>query len=340
MKPDRFKIIGILLTAVLGVYASCASAQVPVRFTLDWKFEGQSAPFFLALDRGYYKAEGIDLHIVSGKGSVAGINRVANGEYVLGAADINSLIRYRDRNPDNAVQAVFMYYDTPPFAIASLQTSNITRPRDLEGKVLGAPAADGAFAQWRSFAKENGIDTTQVAVRDVGFAVREPMLAAGRVDAITGFSFSLFQSLRARGVAADRIRIMLMADYGLQLYGNAVIVNPAFAAEFPEIVRGFVRATVRGFVETVADPDAAIEHVLRRNRVAKRDVELHRLKMAIRENIATPWVRRNGIGNVDSFRLQRSIQQIGHSYTFTAKPAPEDVFTDRFLPPASERMLK
>jgi NitT/TauT family transport system substrate-binding protein len=76
-------------------------------------------------------------------------------------------------------------------------------PKDLEGKKLGAPAADAAFAQWKIFVQATGIDASKVAIEDVGIPIREPMLAAGQLDAITGPSFSSYINLKDRGVPID-----------------------------------------------------------------------------------------------------------------------------------------
>ena len=215
--------------AALLLIPAAASAQTAVKFALDWKFEGPSAPYFVAIDKGYYKAEGLDVTIDSGPGSVAGIARVAAGTYPLGFFDINSLVKFRDENPAQAVKAVMMVYDRPPFSIVSIKKSGIAGPKDLEGKILGAPAPDGAYAQWKAFVKVNGIDAGKVKIENIGFPVREPMLAQGKVDEVTGFSFSSFFNLRANNVKSEDIAVMLMADHGLVLYGNAIMVNPDFA---------------------------------------------------------------------------------------------------------------
>ena len=213
-------------------------------------------------------------------------------------------------------------------------------PKDLEGKKLGAPAPDGAYAQWKIFTQANGIDPSKVTIENVGFPVREPMLAAGQVDAITGFSFSSYINLKDRGVPADDIVVMLMSDYGVNLYGNAVIVNPKFAAEKPEVVKKFLRRLVKGLKETAKSPDTAVNSVIKRNDVAKKDVELERLKMALKDNILTAEVKANGYGDVDMDRLNKSIDQIAITYDFkNGKPKGEAIFDSSFLPPAADRKL-
>jgi len=329
---------GLALAAASALSATAAFAQTPVKFSLDFKFEGPAAPFVVAIDKGYFKAEGLDVTIDTAGGSLEPINRVASGTYDMGFGDINSLIKFRDANPGTPIKAVFMVYNKPPFSIVGRKSRGVTTPKDLEGKKLGAPPPDGAYAQWPIFVQANDIDASKVTIVSVGFPVREPMLASGEVDAITGFSFSSYINLKDRGVQASDITVLLMADYGVNLYGNAVIVNPKFAAEKPEAVKAFLRGLLKGLHETVKHPATAVESVLKRNDVAKKDVELERLQMAIRDNILTPEVKANGFGGVDPARLDKSIDQIALTYTFkNPKPKGSDIFDSSFLPSGADR---
>ncbi len=328
---------GLVLAAILGAGGS-AAAQTSVKFTLDWKFEGPAAPFVVAIDKGYFKAEGLDVTIDTAGGSLEPLNRVASGTYDMGFGDINSLIKFRDQNPSVPIKAVFMVYNKPPFSIVGRKSRGVTKPKDLEGKKLGAPPPDGAYAQWPIFVKANEIDASKVQIVSVGFPVREPMLAAGEVDAITGFSFSSYINLKDRGVPADDITVLLMSDYGVNLYGNAIMVNPKFAAEKPEAVKAFLRAFVKGLRETVANPSSSVDSVIKRNDVAKKATELERLQIALKDNILTPEVKQNGFGGIEEARLDKAIEQIGLTYKFKAEPPKAgDVFDSSFLPPAAER---
>ncbi len=329
-----------LLAAIFVSGAAFAQKEIPVRFALDWRFEGPAAPFFVAIDKGYYKAEGLNVSIDPGSGSVEGINRVASGAYEIGFADINSLIKYRDNPRNLPVKAVMMIYDTPAFSIVSLKKNGIAKPKDLEGKVLGAPAPDGAYAQWPIFVQANKIDASKVKIENIGFPVREPMLAQGKVDAITGFWFSSYMNLKANGVKGEDIVVMHMRDFGVDLYGNVIIANPDVMRAQPKVVSGFVKATIRGIQDTLRNPDAAIDSLMKRNPIAKRDVELERLKLSLERNYVTPDVRKNGLGAVDMKRLERSIEQIGLTFKYTHKPKPGDIFTAQYLPPREQRLVK
>jgi len=334
------KIVKIAISLALLAATNVALANTSIKFSNDWKWEGPAAPLLHALDNGYFTENGLDVTMDTGKGSLEAIPRVASGTYDMGSADINSLIKFRDQNPDLAVKAIFVLYNKPPFAIVGRKSLGVNSPKDLEGKILGAPAPDGAYAQWDAFVKANNIDASKVTIENVGFPVREPMLAQGKVDAITGFSFSSFINLKAKAVPEDDISVILMADHGLDLYGNVLIVNPEFAEKNPDAVKGFLASVVRGMQDTIAAPATAVKAVLNHNDVAREAVELERLQMAIEQNIVTDEVLANGLGGVQMDRLEKSIDQIGDTYTFTNRPAAADIFDASFLPAASDRMAK
>jgi NitT/TauT family transport system substrate-binding protein len=316
-------------------------AQTRFKFSLDSRIEGPAAPFLVAIDKGYFKAEKLEVSIDPAASSAEVINRVAAGNYEMGVADINALIKFRDANPSNAIKAVFMVYNRPAYSIIGRRSRGVNAPNDLEGKKLGAPAADTSYAQWSIFAQVNGIDATKVKIENVGFPVREPMLQSGQVDAITGLSFSSFVNLKAMGVPANDLVVMLMADHGVDLYGNAIIVNPKFAADKPDAVKGFLRAFINGLKDTVKNPTRAVDSALERMDGAKKAVEIERLRMAIKDSILTPEVKAHGYGAIDDIRFAKAIDQIALGHAFkNSKPKPGDIFDASFLPPPSQRQAR
>jgi NitT/TauT family transport system substrate-binding protein len=324
----------------LAFCADGASAQTSIRFSLDWRFEGPAAPFAVALEKGYFKAEGLDVTIDTAAGSREPIARIAAGTHDMGFGDVNSLVRLREENSNDDIKAVMMIYDRPPFAIIGRRSRGITKDlASLAGKKFGAPAADAAYAQWPVFKAVNKIDDATMKFENVGFPVREPMLAQGEVDAVFGFSMTSYINLKSRGVPTEDIVVLSMSDYGVDLYGNAIIVSQKFATEKPEAVKGFLRALMKGVHDTVKDPSGAVDAVLKRNEVAKKEVEVERLKMVLDQNMLTPWVKANGFGGIDQERFSKALDQIGLAAAFKAKPKVEDIFTEEFLPPAELRKV-
>jgi len=314
------------------VITASAQADTSLQFALDWKFEGPSAPYFLAIDNGHFKAAGLEVEISPGKGSLDAIPKVATGAFPVGFADINSLIKFLDQNPGGPVTAVMMVYDKPPFAVVGRKSQGISGPGDLEGSVLGAPPPDGAWAQFPSFAKANNIDVGKIKVEPVGFPTREPMLAEGKVDSVTGFSFSSYLNLVRLGVPEDDISTILMADYGLKLYGNAVIVNTDYAAANGDTVKAFLGAVAAGWKDAIADPTSAAEALVKRNPAADAGLEERRLELAIDANVLTDYVKSNGMGGIDKARFAAAIEQLSETYDYKAAPDAALYFTDAYLP--------
>lgn len=329
-----------LLAAAAVVLTSPAFAQTDMPFALDWKFEGPAAPYFHALDAGYFADAGLTVTISEGAGSLDAIPKVATGAFPIGFADINSLMRFLDQNPGAPVTAVMMVYDKPPFAVVGRKSLGVEAPADLTGKILGAPPPDGAWAQFPIFAAENGLDMAAITVEPVGFPTREPMLAEGNVAAITGFSFSSALNLQRLGVPEDDIAILLMADYGVDLYGNAIIVNTDFAAENPALVTGFITAVAKGWKDAIATPDAAIAALMTRNPAADAALETQRLQMAIDGNVLTEFVVANGMGSIDSARMDSAIEQTKSVYEFQTEPDAALYFDPSFLPTDGSLMLQ
>ncbi len=325
-----FKNLVLIIISFLFSITSYADIKIP--FTLDWKFEGPSAPFFNAIDKGYFKDAGLDVEISPGKGSLDAIPKVATGSFPLGFADINSLIKFLDQNPGAPVTAIMMIYDKPPFAVIGRKSLGIKSPADLPGSVLGAPPPDGAWAQFPSFAKANGLDMNKIKVEPVGFPTREPMLAEGKVSSVTGYSFSSFLNLVRLGVPEDDITTILMADHGLKLYGNAIIVNTDFASSNAKVVKSFLGAVGKGWKDAVSNPSSAIEALVKRNPAADKNLEERRFNLALSGNVMTDYVLKNGMGNIDKARFEAAIAQLSETYKYKTKPDSKLYFTDAYLP--------
>lgn len=330
----------IAVVAGTFVLGGAAAAQTALPFALDWKFEGPAAPYFLSIDNGHFSEAGLEVEVTEGNGSLDAIPKVATGAYPVGFADINSLMRFLDQNPGAPVTAVMMIYDKPPFAVVGRKSLGVEEPADLVGKTLGAPPPDGAWAQFPIFAAENGLDMAQITVNPVGFPVREPMLADGQVQAITGFAFTSALNAERLGVPADDLSVMLMADYGVALYGNAIIVNTDWAEANPEVLTGFLGAVAEGWKDAIANPEAAVQALVERNPAADPALEQRRLQLSIDANVLTPWVQENGLGNIDTARMATAIEQTKSVYEFANEPDAALYFDPTYLPTDGSLMLQ
>jgi NitT/TauT family transport system substrate-binding protein len=338
-------VVSLVIGLVAGIFLSPLVMPPPktevvsVKFVLDWAIQGPQAPFIVALEKGYFAQEGLAVIMDRGYGSADAVSKVASGAYQIGYGSLDALIEFNVKNPGKELMAVYVVLNSPPYSVITLKGKGINSPKDLEGRKIGAPEGDAPRRLLPVFAKAVGIDPAKVEWVSMSPPLREPSLVKGEVDAITGFYFTGYLNLLALNVNPGDIVAFKYKDYGVELYGNAIIVRKDFMQSNPEAVAKFVRAVNRALKEVIADPEKAADYVKQRDPLVDRNVELQRLKIALSDNILTEEVRRNGLGAVERTRLEKTIQSVVTAFNLPRTPSPDEVFTDRFLPPKEERTI-
>jgi len=323
--------------AVATLTAGMASAQMtPIKFQLDWRFEGPAALFLAPAAKGYYKDAKLDVVVDAGNGSGGTVTRVASGAYDMGFADLAALMEFHANNPDapNKPVAVMMVYNNTPASVMALKKSGIKTPADLNGKKLGAPVFDAGRRAFPIFAKANNVNSVQWTSMDP--PLRETMLARGDVDAITGFTFTSLLNLEARGVKAEDVVVLPYPDFGVKLYGNVIIASPKLIKENPAAIKAFLAATAKGMKDVFAKPEVAIDFVKQRDGIINVELETRRLKMAIDTAINSADARAEGFGQVKGPRLSLMASQVSDAFNTKTRVSPEAVWNGSFLPSAAE----
>ncbi len=341
MNMNRRLVAVLLTSAALATVPITGQAQTKVRMVLNWKYQGPQAWFFMAQDNGYFAAEGLDVEIDQGEGSSASVVKVASGAYQAGFGDLNALIDLAAKRPEQAPVGVYMIYNTPPYTIVVKKDSPIRTPKDLEGKTIGGPANDGALKLFPAFAKVAGIDASKVNITNMTPNLREQMLLRGQVDAVFGYINTVYFSAKLVGIDPEKdLRFINYGDFGMDLYSNAIVFSKSFAKENPKAVAGFVKAVNRAINESLADPEAAMDYVMKREPLLKREVEKERLLATLKQEMNHPEIATIGLGDIDPARLKRAIAMVVDANGLPRTPANDEVFDRSFLPPKSDRARK
>ncbi|MDP1967723.1 MAG: ABC transporter substrate-binding protein [Burkholderiaceae bacterium] len=321
--------------AALTVFGSAQAQTTPIKFQLDWRFEGPAALFLTPAAKGYFKDAKLDVTIDAGNGSGGTVTRVASGAYDMGFADLAALMEFHANNPDAPTKpvAVMMVYNDTPASVMALKKSGIKTPADLSGKKLGAPVFDAGRRAFPIFAKANNVTNVQWVAMDP--PLRETMLVRGDVDAITGFTFTSLLNLEARGAKAEDVIVLPYPNYGVKLYGNVIIASPKMIRENPAAVRAFLAAFTKGMKDVIAKPAEAIQDVKARDGIINVALETRRLQLAIDTVINSPNARAEGFGQVNGPRLSLMASQVSDAFNTKTRVNPAAVWNASFLPSAA-----
>ncbi|MGE5794616.1 MAG: ABC transporter substrate-binding protein [Bacteroidota bacterium] len=333
--------VSLAALALAAPSPALAQSSPKVKFILNWKYQGPQAWFFIAEDRGYFKAEGVDIEFDQGEGSGAPAVKIASGAYNAGFGDINAIIALAAAKPQDAPIGVYMMYNVPPFVIATKKSSGIKSPKDLEGKTLGGAGNDAALKLFPAFAKLAKVDPGKVSITNMAPNLREQMLQRGQVDAVFGYVNTIWFSAKPLGIdPANDLVWMKYSDYGMDLYSNTIMVSKQLAKDHPQVVRGMLKALNRAIAEVAGNMEPGMDAVMKREPLLRRDTEKERLVATIKAEMSHPETKDIGFGDVSDDRLKRSIVMVVEAYGLPRAPAPGEIFDRQFLPAKADRMMK
>jgi NitT/TauT family transport system substrate-binding protein len=325
-----------LLVWIVPVSAQSVE-KTDVTLMLDWTISGTHAPFFIALDKGYYKAAGLNVRIDRGTGAANTAANVASGVYDFGWADIPTMIGFNAQNPGRELTLVYVSFQDSPLAILSLKKSNIRKLKDLDGKTVGDMPGSASGAILDVLTRPGTPDEIHIKRKFTAPQMREPMLMRGDVDAIMVFDVSSVETLVDLGVPKNQISLLMYSDIGFDVYGTGLWVTRSFLQNYPKTVAAMVRAVNQGMKDAIANPRAAAELMTKYNPLLKTDIECDRLVMGLKHDLKGD-VPTKGLSNVDPKRMQSTIDQVVKAMKYARSPKLDEVWTDKFLPPRAERI--
>lgn len=306
-----------------------------VTFALDFVINGRHAPYFLAKEKGYYRDEGLDVDIVRGIGSADSINRVASGRAQFAFGDIASLVEARANN-NVPVKAVAVVYGKAPYSIIYRGDAGINAPKDLEGKTIYAGTGDAIRRVFPAFAQASGIDASKITWEAIDPAARQASLFAGRAPITTEYSVAkpLYDKLGKAQTPPVDVKFMAYSDFGVDIYSNAILVSEQTLKDKPELIKKFLRATIKGLDESFRDPDATVDILTKFQ--PELDKDLIKPEVEIVKSLAqTPEAQQNGTGYMSPDRIKKTIDSMTRAFDLKVTVRPEDLYANDFLPKKS-----
>jgi NitT/TauT family transport system substrate-binding protein len=323
----------LLLGGVVGDVGR-AQAQAPkltdITFSLDFIVLGRHAPFFVAIEKGFFREEGLNVNIISAKGTAHGIQNVESGLAQIGFIDVASLVVARAEG--STVKVASVIYQKAPFCFFSLNPgANVTKLKDFEGLRVGSNTGSYISNIARAMMRKEGLDPSKLSVESIEPSARIAMLATRKIPAIDFFIIT--KPAMERAVKDAKVVTFLFADHGLDLYSNGIGAKESFLKENPEVMKGFVRASLRGYQYAFKNPAEAAELIQKHARALNNEITVDELKI-VEELTVTPEIKQSGIGSFTTARMQSSVAWMVENGGFPKEKAPkvEDVYATGFLP--------
>lgn len=333
----KHTLLGATFALIAGITPAFAE-MTDIRFTLGWKTQGSDAPFLMALSRGYFADENLNVTIDQGEGSAATVTRIMGGAYDAGFGDINAIIQNAAARPGEAPVMVYQLWNRPPFAIVTPKSAGIETPADFEGKRLGGAQGTPTTRLFPVFAKLNGVDIDKVAQENMAPNLQEPMMIRGDIDGAFVFTItSWFNLIANRQDPAADYNWFQFEEYGMDLYSNGMMVSREMLAENPDAVAGLVRAVNRATLEIAKDQDIAVEAIMAFDNLVDPELERARLEFALTNLMNAAETAQIGMGDLVDERLTRSIAIVAEGYGLERLPEASEIFDRSFLPPADTR---
>lgn len=321
--------LALLCAGVMALSGTGAGAQEKkVVFSTDWGYNGRHAYYFTALDKGYYKAEGLNVEILGGRGSGTVIKEVAAGTVKIGFADAGTLVLAR-ANENVPVKMVAVVYADSPHALIVLEESGIKGPKDLEGKTLSDAAGSSNYKLFPAYSRAGGANPDKTKWVFSESTALVGLLLSGRVDGIG--QFTVGAPLLAKRAAPKKIKVLHYQDApGFEIYANGIIVREDTLKSEPEMVKKFVRASMMGLRDAIKNPAETGAIMAKHHRQVEPDITAGEIEM-VGKIAVNDLSKKHGLGYLDEVKMEKTIALVGSVFELKRPIKAAEVIASGFV---------
>lgn len=321
----RKSVAALAVAAAGSLGAAQAGAAEKVDFILNWIAGGDHAPYYYAKKMGLYAKAGIDLNIQQGKGSSMSSRRTGAGKNPIGLADLGTALVTMGKGA--RMVAVMNVYANSPYGMYWLKSSGIKGPKDFAGKKIGNPPWDAARQMWPALAKKVGVDPASVKWVNIQPNAKLPALKKGSIDVTTSF-YNIHHIFKR--VLGNDMGFFPWGKYGINPYGNSIIVNMDYLKNNKKTVAAFVSVTQKAFQTCVKAPAPCIAALVEANKALKTANETENWGL-VTELMSDKFSRTEALGYFDPARMKSDHELVNTYFEIETKYAIEERYTNEFL---------
>ncbi len=320
----------MLAVTLLAFYIFSSPERLTrIALRLNWKINGDHAPFYVALDMGFYKDVGLDVEILQGTGSASTVKLIGTGSNYLGYADAGTMIK--GVAGGLPVKAVGVLVQMSPMAVIFLPTNPIQSPQDLMGKTIALTSGDSLSQIFPAFLAANGMSPSDVRI--ISFPTpwaKEEALLRGDVDAFLGYY--LAQPVRLKMAKNIDLGWLTFAEAGVNTLSNSVIVNSRFLREQPDVVRKFLLATQKGARATLDNPEQAAQILSKYSAGAALNFAACKMQIEVALKLLhTARTVNKPIGWTCSEDWEKTLELLGNYTGLRVSGDPSNYYTNDYL---------
>jgi NitT/TauT family transport system substrate-binding protein len=327
------RIAGVLLSAIMGTtvftFNAIAAQPTPANIRMDFIIGGKHAPWYVALEKGFYAKRGLAATIQAGSGSADTVRTIAAGGADFGFADISTAIVARSRGTGVQVVAQLGYVAA---TILWREDSGIKGIKDLEGKSWAISPGQAQWFLMPAYSRINGIDFKSIKIQETAAPIQPAALATKKADFIIMFRASNDEVAElAASKVGSKLNRIFMKDTGLDIYGSGLVAKEEDIKKRPDFVRAYVEGTMEGLRYTRDNQEEALQILLKQKPELDKALTTLQLRNALYEVMLPPESVQYGLGYMKPDIMEKTVRITNEYFDVARKVTLKEVFTNQFV---------